>query len=335
MSDSETIASGDRPRVSVVISTYNRSEALRATLERLDRQDVAPGEYEVIVVDDGSTDETTAMLTRLQVSYPLRAERLPRNRGVSAARNAGIRLARGRWLILLSDDVLVGPDSIRLHAETLANNPGTWVGGAFEQLPGLRSTPFGRYLDGLEREFDAARRGAPLADGLVALLAPSARCLSLPRSDLDRIGLFDEQFRVTCEDQDLTQRATAIGVRFVLNPAIACVHNDASAEVSRYCRFQRNGAADTVRLVRKYPALHGDAELVGVNGPVARPDPPRLLAAKLIKRVGSANAALPAGTALVRVLEAAGASDRVLFWTYRKLIGLYTFRGWREGLKRS
>jgi GT2 family glycosyltransferase len=335
MSEPEITPNGDRPLVSVVISTYNRSEALRATLERLDRQNVTPDEYEVIVVDDGSTDDTAAMLTRLQVAYPLRAERLPRNGGVSAARNAGIRLARGRWLILLSDDVLVGPNSIRLHAETLAANSGTWVGGTFEQLPGLRSTPFGRYLDRLEREFDAARRGAPLADGLVTLLAPSARCLSLPRSDLDRIGLFDEQFRVTCEDQDLCQRATAIGVRFVLNPAIACVHNDASAEVSRYCRFQRNGAADTVRLVRKYPELHGDAELVAVNGPAVRTDPPRLLAAKLIKRLGSANAPLHAGTSLVRVLEAAGTSDRVLFWTYRKLIGLYTFRGWREGLRES
>jgi hypothetical protein len=157
----------------------------------------------------------------------------------------------------------------------------------------------------------------------------------MPRTDLDRTGLFDEQFRVTCEDQDLCQRATAIGVRFVLNPGIACVHNDASAEVSRYCNFQRNGAADTVRLVRKYPELHGDAKLVGVNGPAARTDPPRLLAAKLIKRLGSANPALDAGTALVRVLERAGASDRVLFWAYRKLIGLYTFRGWREGLRQS
>jgi GT2 family glycosyltransferase len=335
MSEPETTSNGGRPLVSVVISTYNRSEALRATLERLDRQDVAPGEYEVIVVDDGSTDDTAAMLTGLQVAYPLRAERLPRNGGVSAGRNAGIRVAGGEWLILLSDDMLVGSTFIRLNAKTLADNPRTWVGGAFEQLPELRSTPFGRYLDRLEREFDAARRGAPLADGLVALLAPSARCLSLPRSDLDRIGLFDEQFRVTCEDQDLCQRATAIGARFVLNPAIACVHNDASAEISRYCRFQRNGAADTVRLVHKYPQLHGDAALVGVNGPAARNDPPGLLAAKLIKRLGSANAALHAGTALVRVLERAGASDRVLFWTYRKLIGLYTFRGWREGLRGS
>jgi GT2 family glycosyltransferase len=333
MSESRTISNRDLPRVSVVISTYNRSEALRATLERLDRQDIARGEYEVIVVDDGSTDDTTAMLTLLQVSYPLRAERLPRNGGVSAGRNAGIRLAQGCWLILLSDDMLVTPEFVRLHVATQTAHPGTWVGGAFEQLPELRSTPFGRYLDRLEREFDAARRGAPLADGLVELLAPSARCLSLPRADLDRTGLFDEQFRVTCEDQDLCQRATAIGVRFVLNPAIACVHNDASAEVSRYCRFQRNGAADTVRLVRKYPQLHGDAELVAVNGPAVRTDPPRLLAAKLIKRLGSTDTGLRAATAAVKALERSRGSDRSLHWCYRKLIALYMFRGWRDGLQ--
>jgi len=323
------------PLASVVISTYNRSEALRATLERLDHQDVAPDRYEVIVVDDGCTDTTAAMLAGLKVSYPLRTERLQRNRGVSAGRNAGIRLARGRWLILLSDDMLVAPSFIRLHAETLARHPGTWVGGRFEQLPALRATPFGRYLDGLERGFDAARTGAAADDGLLALRAPSARCLSLPRSDLDRIGLFDERFRVTCEDQDLCQRAAAAEVRFVLNPAIACVHNDASAEISRYCRFQRDGAVDTVRLVRKYPELHGDAAVVSVNGPVMRTDPPRLLAAKLVKRIGSTDAALRATTGLVRALERAAVSDRVLFWTYRKLIGLYTFRGWCIGLRES
>ncbi|MFZ0388495.1 MAG: glycosyltransferase family 2 protein [Solirubrobacteraceae bacterium] len=335
MSESEPVSNGDLPRVSVVISTHNRSATLQATLRALAHQDVSPDHYEVIVVDDGSTDETSAALAQTRCLHRLKTIRLERNRGVSAGRNAGIRVAQGKWLILLSDDMLVGPEFVRLHVATQSAHPGTWVGGAFEQLPGLRSTPFGRYLDRLERQFDAGRRGASLADGLVELLAPSARCLSMPRVDLDRTGPFDEQFRVTCEDQDLCQRAAAIGVRFVLNPAIACVHNDASAEVSRYCRFQRNGAADTVRLVRKYPELHGDAELVGVNGPAVRTDRPRLLVAKLVKQLGSANAALHAETALVRVLERAGASDRVLFWTYRKLIGLYTFRGWREGLRES
>jgi GT2 family glycosyltransferase len=333
MSEPPTISNGDLPRVSVVISTHNRSATLQATLRALAHQDVPPDHYEVIVVDDGSTDETSAALAKTRCLHRLKTIRLERNRGVSAGRNAGIRVAQGEWVILLSDDMLVTPEFVRRHVATQSAHPGTWVGGAFEQLPELRSTPFGRYLDRLEREFDAARRGAPVADGLVELLAPSARCLSMPRADLDRTGLFDEQFRVTCEDQDLCQRATAIGVRFVLNPAIACVHNDASAEVSRYCRFQRNGAADTVRLVRKYPELHGDAELVAVNGPAARTDPPRLLVAKLVKRAGSTDAGLRAATAAVKALERAGGGDRSLHWCYRKLIALYMFRGWREGLQ--
>jgi len=320
------------PQASVVISTHNRSAALQATLRALSHQDVSPDRYEVIVVDDGSTDGTTAALAQTRCVQRLKMIRFERNRGVSAGRNAGIRAAEGEWLILLSDDMLVTPEFVRLHVATQSAYPGTWVGGTFEQLPGLRSTPFGRYLDRLERAFDAARRGAPRADGLVELLAPSARCLSLPRADLDRIGLFDERFWVTCEDQDLCQRAAAIGVRFVLNPAIACVHNDASAEVSRYCRFQRNGAADTVRLVRKYPELHSGAELVAVNGPATRTDPPRLLAAKLVKRLGSTDAGLRAATAAVKALERSG-GDRALHWCYRKLIALYMYRGWREGLQ--
>jgi N-acetylglucosaminyl-diphospho-decaprenol L-rhamnosyltransferase len=319
------------PDATVLISTYNRSDALRATLEALAAQDVPADAYEVVVVDDGSTDDTAALLSAARLGCRLRTVVLERNRGVAAGRNAGIRLGGGRHLILLSDDMLVSPSFIARVTETLDAHPGTWIGGAFEQLPALRATAFGRYLDGLERGFDAARQGRPLPGGLVELRSPSARCLALPRADLERIGLFDERFRVTCEDQDLCRRAAREGIRFALDPTISCLHNDASAEIARYCRFQRLGAADTARLVRKYPELDGGAEIVRINGRPVAGDDPGLVATKLIKRLGSADAPLRLATDSVMALERTGAGDRVLFWAYRKLIALYTYRGWSEG----
>jgi GT2 family glycosyltransferase len=318
------------PGVSVVISTRNRSAALRATLSALDEQTHPADDYEVVVVDDGGTDDTAAVLADLSLSYPLRVVTLTEHRGVSAGRNAGIRAARGRWLILLSDDMLVAPGFVAVAARTLAATPRTWVGGAFTQLPALRATPFGRFLDDLERGFDTARRGRPLPGGLRELHAPSARCLALPRADLQRIGLFDEQFRVTCEDQDLCRRAQRDGIGFALAPELTAVHNDASAEIGRYCAFQRRGAADTARLVRKYPELDGEAEVVRVNRRPTAGDPPALVAAKVVKRLGSGDAALGAATAAVRALERAGVPDATLFWCYRKLIALHLFRGWHE-----
>ena len=101
---------------------------------------------------------------------------------------------------------------------------------------------------------------------------PTARNLSLPRADIERIGLFDERFRTTCEDQDLAQRARRIGIRFVYATEIDCVHNDQAADLARYCNFQERGARDTVALCGKSPELHGGAEIIRVNGPISRTD---------------------------------------------------------------
>src|SRR4051794_32478321 len=79
---------------SVVISTYNRADALEDTLLALARQDIATEDYEVLVVDDGSTDLTPTVLATVSVACRLRTFRLPSNRGVSAGRNVGLSNAQ-------------------------------------------------------------------------------------------------------------------------------------------------------------------------------------------------------------------------------------------------
>ena len=273
---------------SVVISTYNRADALSATLEALARQDIPVSDYEVLVVDDGSTDATPDVLADAAVPYALRTHRLPVNRGVSAGRNVGLRNARGRYVIMISDDLLVSEDFIRSHVETLTKYPGTWVVGSFTQLDSLAETPFGRYLDDLEQGFQRARLGRRISDNLYEVRAPTARNLSLPRADLDRVGLFDERFRVTCEDQDLAERAADHGIRFIYNASIGAIHNDQAADLERYCRFQQLGARDTVMLCHKYPQVHGGAPVVRANGYISRADGILLATGKLAKQILSA-----------------------------------------------
>lgn len=319
----------------VVISTYNRSDALRPTLTALAHQDVQPSEYEVLVVDDGSTDDTPAVLAAISVQYPLRILRQPSNQGVSAARNIGLRNATGTYVIILSDDLLVPENFISTHVQTLERFPDAWVVGGFGQLEALTETPFGRYLDMLERNFERARTGRRVDGELYEMTLPTARNLSLRRADLELVGLFDERFRVTCEDQDLAQRARAHGIRFLYNAAIGCVHNDQAADLARYCRFQQRGAADTVRLCAKYPEVHGGAPIARVNGYVTPSDGPLLIARKLTKLVLASSPATRAIELLIRFGERAGAPDRVLRRAYRLAIGIYTFRGFRDGLRET
>jgi glycosyltransferase involved in cell wall biosynthesis len=133
--------------ISVVIPTHNRSAALAKTLLKLSNQQFAKS-WEAIVVNNRSTDDTDEVVRRQRFPAPLRLvhEEKP---GVAAARNAGIAVARGRYVILVDDDILVEPDFLRRHYDLLLSNPGCWITGQVVNLPEQRATPFGKYRQSL------------------------------------------------------------------------------------------------------------------------------------------------------------------------------------------
>jgi GT2 family glycosyltransferase len=323
----------ERLLVSVVISTHNRCEALRATLDALDRQTIGSERYEVLVVDDGSSDGTAGMLAEARYSFALRTFRLTENAGIAAARNVGLRRARGHYVVIMADDLITPPLFLAAHLQSLERYPGYWVVGGFSQLPSLTGSPFGRYLDRLERTFEEARKSRVLAPGVWELSCPTARNLSLPRADLGRVGLFDEQFRRGCEDQDLAHRAAALGIRFLYDSAIDSLHNDQAGNLKRYCNAQRNSMHDTVLFCAKYPALHGSAPVVSANGYVSRRDGPRVLAKKAAKRILATPTMTTLLEGMIALTEHARVAERLLFRLYQALIGVYIFRGWRDGLR--
>lgn len=102
--------------LSVIIPTYNRMERLRACLEALAQQTQAPVDYEVIVVVDGSTDNTCAMLAELRMPYELRVIEQA-NQGQAVALNTGVAQARSRICLLLDDDILAEPSLITAHLQ--------------------------------------------------------------------------------------------------------------------------------------------------------------------------------------------------------------------------
>jgi glycosyltransferase involved in cell wall biosynthesis len=122
------------PTVSVVIATYNRERFLRETIESVLQQHFQ--DFELIVVDDGSTDGTRALLQ----SYPSRVSCLyQENRGPSAARNLGVRHARAPWIAFQDSDDLSKPDHLSTLCAYAAEHPecglvfanGAYLGGPF------------------------------------------------------------------------------------------------------------------------------------------------------------------------------------------------------------
>lgn len=98
-----------RPAVSVVLCTHNRADLLRDALEGALDQDLAPERYEVVVVDNDSTDDTPEVVRRAAAAAAVRVTRAPESsRGLSFARNRGIAESRGEVIVFADDDVLVG-----------------------------------------------------------------------------------------------------------------------------------------------------------------------------------------------------------------------------------
>lgn len=129
-----------RPWVSLVIPSHNHGEALERALRSVAEQGEAG--VEVVVVDDGSTDDTQARLAALKPTYtaPLVVVEQP-NWGPSAARNAGARVARGAYLYFLDADDKLLPGALRLFREALARGPAALVfGGRIEAVAGRRRT---------------------------------------------------------------------------------------------------------------------------------------------------------------------------------------------------
>jgi glycosyltransferase involved in cell wall biosynthesis len=130
------------PLLSFVVPTYNRArvvgEALRSVL---DQGDDAPGVFEIVVVDDGSTDETPSVLAAFGSDARVTALRHQPNRGVAHARNRGIGEARGEWVALLDSDNRLLPGMLReLVAELRALAPSVVAYWGGSQDPDGRPT---------------------------------------------------------------------------------------------------------------------------------------------------------------------------------------------------
>jgi glycosyltransferase involved in cell wall biosynthesis len=181
--------------VSAIIPTYNRRPLLERALKSIFRQTRRPDE--VLVIDDGSTDDTPAHIPE---RFPdVRYIRQARG-GVSTARNCGIREAKGEWLAFLDSDDEWLPQKLECQLEALGAKPEFLLCHTNEIWirRGRRVNPMKKHEKFGGRIFQAC---LPLC-----IISPSSTVLH--RNLFDEVGLFDEDFPV-CEDYDLWLRVCA------------------------------------------------------------------------------------------------------------------------------
>lgn len=185
------------PLVSSIIPTYNRAETIMRAVNSALSQDYKP--HELIVIDDGSEDETGQLLKPLADKGELLLIRQA-NRGVSAARNQGLKLARGTLIAFLDSDDEWLPGKIRAQVEYFQRNPQAVLAQTQERWlrKGRRVNPG---LKHLKKSGDIFMESVKLC-----LISPSA--VMLKKSLLTEVGLFDESL-AACEDYDLWLRILA------------------------------------------------------------------------------------------------------------------------------
>ncbi len=205
----------DRPRyrpaqnmnISVIIPTYNRAHSLDRAIASVQRQSLAAAE--VIVVDDGSSDGTAALIRQ---RFPDCRYLHQQNHGVSHARNRGIAAASSDWLAFLDSDDEWMPKKLATQAAALAHNPGLrlchteeiWIRN------GKRVNPMKKH----------AKKGGWIFRRCLPLCAISPSSVIIHRSLFEEVGLFDEALPA-CEDYDLWLRICAFHpTLFIAKPQI-------------------------------------------------------------------------------------------------------------------
>lgn len=191
----EVIQAGESPRVSVIIPTYNRAWCLPEAIDAVLGQTCQ--DFELIVVDDGSRDETPAVVSAYGPAVRLLTQT---NRGVSAARNLGVRASRGRLLAFLDSDDLWLPDKLARQAALFDTHPEALICQTEETWirRGVRVNPRHRHRKPSGWIFEASLD--------LCLVSPSA--VMMRRELFKTVGFFDETLPA-CEDYDLWLRVSA------------------------------------------------------------------------------------------------------------------------------
>lgn len=225
----------ERPLISVVVPTYNRADLLRRAVESILAQTYDA--FEVLIVDDASTDETESVVATVQ-DPRVRYIRQPQNRGVAAARNRGMREARGGLIAFLDSDDEWTPSKLEEQVRLIRRRP---------NRVGLFYTGVLTYGAGGDQILNRpARRGAVLSEILHRNLVHSTCSVIIRREVVEAVGFFDESLPAI-EDFDYWTRVARL-FEFDVSPEPLTIYHDeaqdADAALERRSRnFSANMAA--------------------------------------------------------------------------------------------
>ena len=240
-----------QPMMSVIIPTCNRALILRRCLEALVAQTLPKDDFEVIVCDDGSKDDTpnvvAAFADRLNLTS-LRQE----NRGPAAARNCAIAAVQGTLLTIINDDSILAADALARHVQLAA--PKTISLGSFRTPAAYKQDFFTALVDSTGWIFPFVNMKQPGMQRFDLFITCN---LCLPTAAVLEAGSFDETFPSPAgEDMDLGYRLSKIGYHIYYDPDIVCYHDSYFTPAS-FVRLRAMRGLEDLRVFNKHRELIG------------------------------------------------------------------------------
>jgi glycosyltransferase involved in cell wall biosynthesis len=217
--------------VSVVMLTKNRKEMLGKCLDSLFRQRYT--DFEIIVVDDSSTDGTVEMVKELAGRHANLTFLQRSGVGLANGRNTGVLASRGRVIAFIDDDCVAHEDWLKNGLEALENEKADIVRGAVV-------LPDGSLFRDMNKD----------------LMLFATANIMYKRKVFDEIGLFDEKFVYCAEDRDFGWRAVSRGFRLTASPEAVCYHpfhyNTFLGGLKYFIRTARFRSVNRVLLYKKH-----------------------------------------------------------------------------------
>jgi glycosyltransferase involved in cell wall biosynthesis len=313
-------------KVSIVIPTHNRPEKLRETVEKLRRQNFPPEEYEIVVVDDGSTPPVV-----FEEDFTVRPKiRLVRLEGEerSVARNTGARQSAGEIVIFVDDDISTREDFIDCHWRAHQEFTNALAVGEILLPQESQNTPFGRFRQRLEQNGIPRQRGLVEEENFCA-----AANASIDREIFLSLGGFDTTIS-SSEDQDFALRHTAQGGRIVFLPEASVIHRDNALDIRGYCRRNEWGSRLMLPFYERYPDFPHNLERERINGPIKwKEEPFSSILRKGLKSLIAAKIPVAVLFKTADLLERTAPNNAALDKVYRLLLGAHIFRGYRAAIK--
>lgn len=232
-----------RPVISVIVPSYNHERYIIDTLNSIFSQDIPRSAYEVIVVDDGSTDNSVDLLKKMQLSLPF-VLLTQLNSGVSTALNYGVKISTGTYIAISASDDIWEPNKLRLQLNELKAKPESRFcytnGSVFGVISKERYKPF--LFTGDVRKIVS-----------VVNFVPSSSIM-FHRSLFDEIGGFSKN--IALEDWDFIIRAASV-------TQFSCVDKPLIRYRTHQLNTMKQLRASRSILSKKYEVLHKNRSIIG------------------------------------------------------------------------